>query len=86
MDSDIIEMGSISSRGQIAIPSNIRAELGLEEGSKVVFTLKDNSVIMKKITAISWGELTKSLTTIPKTIPESDVSNLIHKLRKEKKL
>ena len=86
MDSDIIEMGSISSRGQIAIPSNIRTELGLEEGSKVVFTLKDNSVIMKKITATSWSELTKPLTTIPKTIPESEVSNLIHKLRKEKKL
>ena len=56
MDTEIIEMGSISSRGQIAIPSEIRRELGLDEGSKILFTVKDNTVIMKKVTAASFNE------------------------------
>ena len=87
MDTDIIEMGSISSRGQIAIPSEIRKELGLEEGSKVLFKIKDNAVIMKKVTSASWDELTRPLKeAMAKTsMKESDVSDLIHKIRKVKK-
>jgi len=58
MDLGVVEMGSVSSRGQIAIPSEIRKELGLEEGSKVIFTVKDDAIILRKITAASWEELT----------------------------
>jgi antitoxin PrlF len=86
MDTDIIEMGSISSRGQIAIPSEIRRELGLEEGSKVVFTVKNNAVIMKKVTAASFDELAIPFTDAKKKIREDEVTDLIHKLRREKKI
>jgi len=86
MDTEIIEMGSISSRGQIAIPSEIRRELGLDEGSKILFTVKDNTVIMKKVTAASFNELTKPFTEAKKKIRENEVTDLIHKLRREKKI
>lgn len=36
----VIEIGTISSRGQIAIPSSIRAELELSEGEKIMFILE----------------------------------------------
>ena len=37
---DLIEIGKISSRGQIAIPSEIREKMGLEEGTKILFYWK----------------------------------------------
>ena len=86
MDADIIELGSISSRGQIAIPSEIRRELGLNEGSKVLFTVKDNAVVMKKVNSASFDELTKPFTKAKKKIREDEVTELIHKLRREHKI
>lgn len=82
---EMIEMGSISSRGQIAIPSDIRRELGLEEGSKVLFFLQDDALIMKKVTTETFAELTKPLREAKKKIKETEVTDLVHKLRKERK-
>jgi len=80
---EIIEIGTISSRGQIAIPSSIREQLGLQEGTKMVFTLKDDVVLMKKVESMSWDEITAPLKAAPKKIKEEDVTDLIHKLRKK---
>jgi len=80
---EIIEMGTISSRGQIAIPSNIREHLGLKEGTKVVFAVSNNALIMKKVESMSWDEITKPLRDAPKKIKEEDVTDLIHKMRKK---
>lgn len=80
-----IEIGKISSRGQIAIPSDIRAKLGLEEGSKVLFFTEDDTLLMKKVSAESFAEMTKPFREARKKIREEDVPALIHKLRKKKK-
>lgn len=79
---EIIEMGKISSRGQIAIPSNIRSQLGLKEGSKVLFFLEDEALLMKKVTVATFTELTKPLREAKKKISENQVNKLIHKIRK----
>ena len=84
MATEAIEMGSVSSRGQIAIPSSMRKELGLEEGSKVLFVLKDDTVLMKKVTVESFAEITRPFREAKKKIKETDVNALIHKARKEK--
>lgn len=83
---DMIEMGTISTRGQIAIPSNIREELGLEEGSRVLFLLKDDVLMMKKVIPESFAEITRPLKEAAKKagLKESDVNGLIHRMRKEK--
>jgi len=78
---EIIEMGKISSRGQVAIPSDIRSRLGLEEGSKVLFFLEDDALLMKKIVPSSFAELTKPLRKAKKKIHEGQVNELIHKMR-----
>jgi|TARA_B100001971_G_scaffold211611_1_gene239705 AbrB family looped-hinge helix DNA binding protein len=80
-----IEMGKISSRGQIAIPSDIRAQLGLEEGSKVMFFAENDTLLVKKVTTKTFAEITRPLREAKKKIREEDVPDLIHKLRKNKK-
>ena len=78
---EIIEMGKVSSRGQIAIPSDIRSRLGLEEGTKVLFLLEDNALLMKKVTPSSFAELTRPLRKAKKKVSEGQVNELIHRKR-----
>ncbi len=82
-----IDMGKISSRGQIAIPSDIRSQLGLEEGSKVLFVTKDDTLLIKKVTEDSFDQITSPLKLAAKKagMKEKDVSDIIHKFRKQKK-
>lgn len=84
MATEIIEMGKISSRGQIAIPSEIRNRLGLEEGSKVIFFADDNSIIIKKVNMKSFAELTRPLKEAMKQsgMKESDVEGIIQRARR----
>jgi len=85
MGTEIIEMGKISSRGQIAIPSDIRQELGLIEGNKVLFVLENDTLIMKKVTSSSFKEITKPLKEAAKKVglKESDVDGIVHRARKK---
>lgn len=79
-----IEIATVSSRGQICIPNDIREDMGLQEGSKVIFVLSDDSLIMKKVNMKSFEEITKPLREAEKKIEEKDVNDLIHRFRAEK--
>ncbi len=84
----IIELGTISSRGQIAIPSKIRGELELKEGEKVLFVLDGDTLIIKKVEAEkTFAEITKPLKENAKRtgLKESDVVDIVHRFRKEKR-
>jgi len=80
-----IEMATVSSRGQICIPNDMREEMGLKEGSKVLFLLTDDSIIMKKVNMQTWAEVTKPLREAKKTIEEKDVVDLVHRFRAERR-
>ena len=82
---EIIEMGTVSSRGQICIPNDIREDMGLIEGSRVLFVLQDDSLIVKKVNIETFAQITKPLREAKKKIKEEEVNDLIHKLRKTKK-
>ena len=82
---DKVEMGTISARGQICIPNSIRKEMGLKEGSKVLFFLSDDSLLMKRVNTQSFAEITKPLKDAKKKIREDEVVDLIHKIRREKR-
>lgn len=84
MATEIIEMGTVSSRGQIAIPSKIRTSMKLREGSKVLFLLLDDTILVKKVMTETFEEITKPFKKAKKKIKESEVVDLIHKMRKEK--
>jgi AbrB family looped-hinge helix DNA binding protein len=81
---DIVEIGTVSSRGQICIPNNIRDSMGLEDGSKVLFLLTNDSLVMKRVTTQTFEELTKPLKEAMKKskMKESDVADMVHKFRK----
>ena len=81
-----IEMGTISARGQICIPTNLREEMGLKEGNKILFFLTDDSLLMKKVNQKTFAEITKPLKDVMKKtkMKESDVSEMVHRFRNKK--
>jgi len=79
---ETIDMGIISSRGQIAIPIEIREKMRLKEGGKVIFFLEGDSLLIKKVENLSWKDITKPLREAKKKINEEDVPELVHKLKK----
>ena len=83
----IIEMGKISSRGQIAIPADIREQLGLNEGTKVLFFTEQDTLMMKKVTEQSFAQITKPLKLAAKNagMKENDVSGIVHRFRNKKR-
>ena len=82
MGTEIIDLGKISSRGQVAIPSEIRQKMKLTEGSKILFLQEQDILIIKKITPETFSEITKPFRETRKKIKEEDLNNLIHNVRK----
>jgi AbrB family looped-hinge helix DNA binding protein len=82
---DIIEMATVSSRGQICIPNKIREKMFLKDGSKIIFALTGDSLLMKKVSMETFEEITAPLKEAKKKIREDKVVDLIHKIRKEKR-
>lgn len=81
---EIVEMGTVSSRGQICIPNDIREEMGLNEGNKVLFVLQDNSLIVKKVNLQTFAEITRPLKEKAKKLgmKESSVESIVSNFRK----
>lgn len=44
-----LEITSMSSRGQVVIPLDIREQLGLKEGEKFVVIGEDDTVVLKRL-------------------------------------
>jgi len=42
-------MVTVSSRGQVSIPADIRRELGLDEGVKLLVVSQDDNILLKKV-------------------------------------
>lgn len=78
---EVFEMGKVSSRGQIAIPMEIREEMGLTEGSKIIFFLEEDTLLIKKVSTQTWEQITKPLRQMKKKIAQEEVNELIHKMR-----
>ena len=85
----MVEITKISSKGQVVIPSKIRENLELEEGARLVVTVVDDVLVMKKIKIEDLKEKFKKLTkkgerfATEKGIKnEEDVVRKIHNGRK----
>jgi AbrB family looped-hinge helix DNA binding protein len=46
-----VDIVTVSSRGQVSIPADIRRDLGLDEGSKLLVISKGDNILFKKIGA-----------------------------------
>lgn len=56
-----IEITSVSSRGQIVIPQNLRYRLKIHEGENFVVIGEDNTIILKRLEMPSFNEIDKLL-------------------------
>lgn len=88
-----VEMIRMSSKGQIVIPQDIRAEICASEGTMFAVVGGRDSIVLKKVATPSKEELICELKEIAKEgakraeklgIKEKDVPELIHKARKNK--
>ena len=79
-----MEMGTVSTRGQIAIPSEIRRRLGLKEGEKVVFFSEGDTIVIKKANPDSFRAITAPLKEAARKagLRESDVPGIVARFRK----
>lgn len=88
MTSNVVEIGTVSARGQVAIPAEVRRRLALAEGERIIFALQGDTLLIKKFDKVkTWEEITKPLRekTAKANLKESDVSEIIHNFRKTKK-
>lgn len=81
---NVVDVGTVSARGQVAIPTDIRDKMGLKEGEKILFVLENDTLLVKKVSALPWAEVTRPLREAKKRISEDEVVRLVHKIRKAK--
>jgi len=88
-----VEIIKMSSKGQIVIPQDIRAEIHASEGTIFAVVSGKDSIVLKKVATPSKEDLISELQIIAKEgakraeklgIKEKDVPDLIHKARKNK--
>ena len=82
-----LEITSMSSRGQVVIPLDIREQLGLKEGEKFVVVGENDTVILKKITMPSFKNFDKLIRktqqfTKDKGVTKADVEGAIGRARR----
>ncbi len=83
-----IEVTSISSRGQVVIPQNLREKLRINEGEKFVVIGEDNMIILKKLEMPSFSGVDKLLRktrefTKRKGLKEPDIEGVIRQVRRK---
>ena len=82
-----LEITSMSSRGQVVIPLDVREQLGLKEGEKFVVVGGDDTVILKKVTMPSFKNFDRLLKKTQqfakrKGITKADVESAIKRSRR----
>ena len=83
-----IEITSISSRGQVVIPQNLREKLKICEGEKFVVIGEGNTIILKKLEMPSFDGFDKLLRKTRefaknKGLKEKDIEEAINATRKK---
>ncbi len=83
---DKFEVTSMSSRGQIVIPLDIREQLGLKEGEKFFVVGEDDTILLKKMTLPSFKNFDKLMKKTQafakdKGLKQADVNNAVKRAR-----
>ena len=82
-----LEITSMSSRGQVVIPLDVRQHLGLKEGEKFIVVGDEDTVVLKKITMPSFKNFDKLINKTQnfvkeKGITKDDLKDTIKRTRK----
>ena len=84
----IIEVTSLSTRGQVVIPNDIREKLNLEPGTKMIVIQEGDNILLKPIKMPRKSQFEKIIAIGEKVrnelgLEESDIEIAIRKVRKE---
>lgn len=71
-------IGSVTTKGQVTIPKEIRDSLDLREGDRVVFVIEDGQATIRKVTKKRLSEILRSQKSW-----KEDSTELQKRLRKE---
>lgn len=83
-----VEVTSVSSRGQIVIPQNLRDRMGIHTGEKFVVIGEDDTIVLKKLEMPSFSGIDKLLKKTrdfakKNEIKESDVESAVKQARRK---
>jgi AbrB family looped-hinge helix DNA binding protein len=70
---------SVTERGQVTIPAEVRRALGLKKRDKVVFELEDGAVVLKRPRFASIADVAGSVPPIHR-----DIDEMIREAKEEK--
>ena len=83
MSTDDPELATVTSKGQITIPSRLREEFGLEEGTKLMVVPTDHGLVLKKIDLPSVKEFQSRVAERAEDtdISLAEIADLVHDAR-----
>ena len=83
MSTDDPEVTTVTSKGQITIPSRLRKQFGLEQGTKLMVVPTDYGLMLKKLKLPSVEEFQQQVEERAETVDLSmeEVNELVHDAR-----
>ena len=83
MSTDDPEVTTVTSKGQITIPSRLRKQFGLEQGTKLMVVPTDYGLMLKKLELPSVKEFQQRVEERAETVDLSmeEVNELVHDAR-----
>jgi len=83
MSTDDPELTTVTSKGQITIPSRLRKQFGLEQGTKLMVVPTDYGLVLKKLELPSVEEFQQRVEERAETADRSmeEVNELVHDAR-----
>ena len=83
MSADDPEVTTVTSKGQITIPSRLRKQFGLEQGTKLMVVPTDYGLMLKKLELPSVEEFQQRVEERAETVDLSmeEVNELVHDAR-----
>ena len=85
MSTDTPEVTTVTSKGQITIPSRLREEFGLEQGTKLMVVPTGYGLVLKKIDLPSIEEFQQRVEDRAGAVALStdEINQLVHEARSE---
>ena len=83
MASDQPEVTTVTSKGQITIPSKLRDQFGLEQGTKLMVVPTEYGLVLKKVDLPSISAFQQRVAERAETVDlsEDEVTRLVHEAR-----
>jgi antitoxin PrlF len=83
MSTDNPEVATVTSKGQITIPSRLREEFDISEGTQVMVVPTEYGLVLKKIDLPSVEEFQDRVAERDTTLSMDEIGDLVHDARQD---